>query len=201
MTGTPEYYESVLDSFHDLESCTVVIAAGLSRNEAAAALGVDLGTTLDEDDPAYFVSLTGWALMEIDQDVLGIEHTGYGEPSLISLKELSSGGAAAVLRSNIDGDMRFGCARAGAVWFDDNEYPYIGDLSAVPGELRRLYDLVYDDLEGEITEETPEGPSPWAVGLAMAEIVTGIALTRASVDASYGVPLHPGPMMAYAPEE
>jgi hypothetical protein len=73
--------------------------------------------------------------------------------------------------------VRFGCARDGVLLFDDDEYMFIDadERSRVPDELRPLFDLAWIDVAADDQDE--EEADPHAVALAMAELVTGIALS------------------------
>lgn len=179
VVATVEYYEQLSEAFPDTESLTILIVADASRDAVARELKVDLGAPIEgnwiEDQKA-----TAWALLEVPGGVLGVENTGYGDPTLAALKGLSrDNGAAAVVRHNIQAHLRFGCARNGELLFDDDEYMYIDDPDVVPAELRPLFDLAWDDLEGD--EDDDEGADGFAVGLAMAELVTGVELNADSV--------------------
>ena len=107
-----------------------------------------------------------------------MEHTGYADPSVSALVQLSfNGRKAAVVRDNIQAHVRFGGARDGALLFDDDEYIFIGadERTRVPdGELRPLFDLAWTDVDSDDRDEEVD---PVAVALAMAELVTGIVLT------------------------
>jgi hypothetical protein len=180
MVATLEYYVSVAEAFYDTESLTVLVVAGRSRDQVARTLGVDLGTPTG--DPWAGDKSTGWALMNLPSGVLAIEPTGYGDPTNAALVELSSdGGAAAVTRSNIQAHHRFGCARDGELLYDNDEYVYEENLEVVPAEIRSLFDLAWVDLDAEDDDEDDDGDwtDPLAVGLAMAEVVTGIERTAA----------------------
>ncbi|TYL54982.1 hypothetical protein FXB39_05095 [Nocardioides sp. BGMRC 2183] len=166
-----------MEEFPDDEGLTILIAAGISRVAAAEALGVDLGKPTGHPwDESAEADFSAWALMEIPGGVLAIEETGYGDPSLEALRGLSSvGGAAAVVRNNIQAHLRFGCAKDGELLFDADEFMFVQDPTLVPGELRFLFDLVWDDLDSdELDEDAPDG---FAVGLAMAEVITGIEVS------------------------
>jgi len=198
VTATLEYYEQLLDAFPDLESLTVLIVSGASRDQVAAALGIDLNEPVDIDYWGDNPDTTGWAALEIPGGVLAVELSGFGDPTTHALCSLSeNGGAAAVVRSNIQGHMRFGCARDGELLFDDNEFMYVEDPSAVPTELRPLFDLVWEDPDGD-ERDMDEMPSPVAVGLAMAELITGIELTADQVGAVHGSQLFKTPTLVYA---
>lgn len=169
MAATVEYYDDLIDSFGDSESLTLLVVAGATRDCVAKALEVDLhepvGHPWDEDQETDFAA---WALVEIDGGILGVEYTGYGDPTGDALRAMSrGGGAAAVVRSNIDAQLRFGCARDAEVLFDAHEYVAVDDVSVVPTELRPLLELAQDDGEADA----------FVVGLAMAEVVTGLELT------------------------
>lgn len=174
MAATVDYYEQLIEAFPSTESLTVVIASGTSREEVAAALEVDLSDPV-AIDPVDDIDSTSWALLDVSGGVLAVEKSGYGDPASKTLQALSVGGrAAAVIRSNIDGNLRFGCARDGELLFDADEYETVEDPSVMPAELRPLFDLVWDDLEAEPRFDAPGG---FIVGLAMAESITAIEIT------------------------
>jgi hypothetical protein len=197
MVATPEYYGPVVEAFGDDESLTVLVVAGRSREEVADVLGVDLGSPTDDPWEGEGET-TGWALMDLPSGVLAIEPTGYGDPANAALVELSRhGGAAAVVRSNIQGHERFGCARDGELLYDNDEYTYEEDLDAVPAEIRSLFDLAWVDLDDD-DDDDDEGSDPIAVGLAMAEVITGIELTTAQVTAVGNTGFFAAPGLVYA---
>lgn len=173
----------------------MLVVTNKSVADVAEALDVDLSTPYDFGDDE---EVTGWALTEVSGGVVGFEQTGFGDPSLDALESLSEGGAAAVVRSNVLGHERFGCARGGHVLFDDNEYPFVDDPDEVPGELRDLFDLVYDDLEEDDVDDDP--PSPFAVGLAMAEVGTGVELTTEHAALADSLAYHRAPALLYTDE-
>jgi hypothetical protein len=192
------YYSAVADALPDEESFTVLVVAGATRDEVAQVLHVDLAQPVDEDDIwSDDLDTTGWALIDIPGGVLAVEPTGYGDPALGTLRELSADGrAAAVLRGNIQAHDRFGAARDGELLFDDDEYTFIDNPAVVPQELRALFDLAWVDLEAD--SDSYDGADPTAVSLAMAEVVTGLTLTRADLaDVSEAQYFH-GPAQVYA---
>gem|GEM_PF-3211780 len=193
MAATVEYYEDVIEALHDFEGLTVVVAAGATRDSVAEALSIDLtGPRADSDD--IDDELTAWALADVAGGVIAIEWSGYGDPSLASLRQLTqAGGAAAVVRNNVQAHVRFGCARDGEILFDEDEYIYDGDPDEVPTELRALFDLVYDDLE----DEDDDAPDPVVVGLAMAEVVTGIELTAEDLARVMSSRFYSAPSLVY----
>jgi hypothetical protein len=194
VAATPEYYDDVLEAFSDLESLTILVVAGASRDQVAQALNVDL---TEPTGGEWAEEYTSWGLVEVPGGVVGIETSGYGDPTLGALRELSaSGRAAAVVRSNIDGQIRFGCARDGELLYDNDEYIYAEDISDVPAEVRSLFELAWDDLEDE--DEDDDGPSALAVGLAMAEVVTGIELTAEQVAEVEAAEFFKAPTLVYA---
>ncbi|NPD06946.1 hypothetical protein HN031_19910 [Nocardioides sp. zg-1308] len=158
---------------------TTLVVRGASVSDVVEALGgVALGSVpedeLDGDEPIWAT----YALAEVDGGVIACEDTGYADPPNAVLVALSEGGrAAAVVRDNIQAHGRFGCARDGELLFDDDEYRFVEDRSSVPEEIRALFDLAWVDLGQEESEAQEDDTN--AVGLAMAEVITGIRLTPA----------------------
>ncbi|KAA1419159.1 hypothetical protein F0U44_11955 [Nocardioides humilatus] len=169
MAATVEYYDDLIDSFGDSQSLTLLVVAGATRDCVAKALEVDLHEPVihpwDADDEADFAS---WALVEIDGGVIGVEYTGYADPTVDALRLMSrNGGAAAVVRSNVEAQLRFGCARDAEVLLDAGQDLHVDDPDQVPSELRPLFDRAHNDSDADA----------FVVGLAMAEVVTGLELT------------------------
>jgi hypothetical protein len=196
VTATPDYYAQVIEAFPDTESLTVLVVAGASRDQVAAALSIDLSTPVD-NDWSDNVELAAWALLDIPGGVLAVERSGYGDPARAALRTLSDDGrAAAVVRSNVQAHLRFGCARDGELLFDDDEYMYTDDPDQVPAELRPLFDLAWDDLESD--DDSDEDVDGFGVGLAMAELVTGVEVTAAQVAEVFQSGFVGGPSLVYA---
>lgn len=174
MSASPDYYAALLENFFDLESITVLVAAGATQAEVAEALSIDMSMAPTEY-PEHDEEGSAYAMVDVDGGVLAVELSGYADPSRSALRRLSSNGrAAAVVRDNIQAHLRFGCARDGQIVFDDHEYTYAKDLERVPAELNELF------LEAWIDPETPTDDvefNGFEVGLAMAEVITGIRLT------------------------
>lgn len=171
---TVEHYKNL--SIGD-ESTLVV--RGASVQEVVDALGgVQLDDVSEDEldgDEAIWATYT---LTAIKGGVLASEDTGYADPPNSVLVALSQGGrAAAVVRDNIQAHCRFGCARDGELLFDSDEYTFLEDRDSVPQELRPVFDLAWIDLTED--ELDPQEDDSTAVGLAMAEIVTGLHLTSA----------------------
>ena len=169
----------MLAAFPDTESLTLVVVSGGTREAVLSGLGADLSSPI-EDAWAATEDSTAWAALEVRGGVLAVELTGYGDPSVADLATLSEHGTAAVVRSNIQAHYRFGCARAGEIVFDDDEFIYVKDPDRLPGELRPLFDEAWDDLENENEEGRAD---PLSTGLAMAEVATGVELTAGDVAA------------------
>ena len=72
-------------------------------------------------------------------------------------------------------------ARAGELVFDDDEYIYVRDPERVPAGPRPLFDAAWNDLDGEDDDERAD---PLATGLAMAEVVTGLEVSKEQVAAA-----------------
>src|SRR6478735_4812734 len=157
VSASVEFYEQVLSAFPDTESLTVVVASGVTREAVLEALAADVSNPA-EDAWDVDEESTAWAAIEVPGGVLAIELSGYGDPSTADLASLSTSGASAVVRSNIQAHYRFGCARAGEVVFDDDEFTYVTDRGRVPSELRPLFDAAWDDLD--LDGDDDEGGEP-----------------------------------------
>ena len=192
VVATAEYYRELVEAFPDAESLTVLVVARATREEVATALSVDLGAPVA--DPWEDEGSTGWAIGEVPGGVLAVEETGYGDPTRAALRTLSANGAAAVVRSNVQGHVRFGCATDGRLLFDDDEYMFIQDPGAVPAQLRPLFDLAWTDLD----EGEGDGPDGFVVGLAMAEAITGVELEPVHVAQVLDSGYFSAPTLVYA---
>lgn len=192
VAATVEFYERVLTAFPDTESLTVLVASGVTREDALTGLGADVSEPV-EDAWDTDTQTTAWAAIDVPGGVLAVEMTGYGDPALTSLASLSTTGASAVVRSNIQAHYRFGFARSGEVVFDDDEFIY-ADPANVPAELRELFDTAWVDLDDE-DEEVSEDPFP--AGLAMAELVTGVELTEDLINAVLEADFFSAPSLRY----
>ncbi len=122
---------------------------------------------LSDDSSAY-------AFLQVGDGVVAWEWMGFADPSKRLLAELSRDGAtSAVVTDNVEAMTRFGYARDGAIVFDAFEYAFVEDLDEIPAEVRDLARLAWHDLDGPLVET-----ADWAaVGLAMAEKVTGVRAT------------------------
>lgn len=177
MSERVEHYSEIVGEL-ELEAQTILAVAGASVDEVKAVVLAEAalptaGARLGDDE------VSAYAFVEVEGGVLAIEHTGYADPSVAALVQLSSGGrTAVVVRDNIQAHVRFACARDGALLFDDDEYIFIDDedRSRVPDELRPLFDLAWIDVEADDHDEDDEA-DPTGVALAMSELATGIVLT------------------------
>jgi hypothetical protein len=192
--ATVEYYAEVIAAFPDTESLTVLTVAGATRDQVAEQLEIDLLQPVEEDAWADS-DQSAWALLEIPGGVVAVELSGFADPSNSDLAALSADGAAAVTRSNILAHYRFGCARGGELLFDDDEYVYV-EPDTLPRDLQALVDLVHVDLTGDL-DDNPSAPGPLTVGLAMAEVVTGLEVTPALVRAVLDSGFFAGPLARY----
>jgi hypothetical protein len=198
-----QYYDALLDrSPIDSESVTYFLVSGATREEVAAALGADLTVGAIEPDSEELLDdqdHSAYAFAEVTGGVLAMETTGFADPSNATLRELSRGGrTAAVARSNILGHVRFGYARNGEIVFDENEYMYVEDFDAFPEEVRELAELTWDDLEGDLDDDGPDG---LAVAMAMAVQVTGVTVTADDLVATYRGGFFRTPSLVYSSEE
>jgi hypothetical protein len=197
VAATVEFYEQVLSAFPDTESLTVLVASGVTRDAVLAGLGADLSSPVEDDADERS---TAWAAVDVPGGVVAVELSGYGDPSLADLAALSEAGAAAVVRGNIQGHYRFGCARAGELVFDDDEFIYLDDPGRVPAELRPLFDAAWDDVEDE-DGDGEQRADPFSSGLAMAEHVTGLELTEDLVAAVLESDFFSAPSLRYPDAE
>jgi hypothetical protein len=161
---------------------TMLVVRGATVAEVVEALGGVPVDGLDEDElygeePIW----AEYALTAIEGGVLASEYTGYADPPNAVLVALSEGGrAAAVVRDNIQAHARFGYARDGELLFDDDEWRFLEDRATVPEEVRALFDLGWFDVSVDDFEAQEEDTT--AVGLAMAEVATGLRVTSADVE-------------------
>ena len=203
MTATVEHYSELVEET-GFEEGTVLLVTGATVDEVADALAADRSGTLDpydvadKDVPSHAV----YSFVQLPGGVLAAEDTGYADPPNSALVALSTGGrSVAVVRDNIQAHARFACARDGVLLFDADEYVFVEDRSGVPAELRPLFDLAWVDLDADSGEAGgDDAENPLVVGLAMAELVTGIELTVEDVDlaASRDATRYPVPTMRYA---
>ena len=174
-----EYYKKLLEdasAFYG-DGTTVLLARGATIAEVVQVLGgVPPDTVPAHEREGDKFLWTTYTLAAIDAGVIATEDTGYADPANSALLSLSQGGrAATVVRSNIQAHVRFAAARDGELVFDDDEYTFIEDRMRVPDELRALFDLAWVDLDDDDHEPVEEDSI--AVGLAMAEVITGRRLT------------------------
>jgi Family of unknown function (DUF6461) len=201
MAATVEYYEELVEETGFQEG-TVLIVGGAVVDEVADALGADRTGTIDPHDVATMDAPTHalYSFVQLSAGVLAAEDMGYADPPNSALVALSAGGrTAVVVRDNIQAHTRFACARDGVLLFDADEYVFIEDRSHVPADLRPLFDRAWVDLEAD----DDDAESAVAVGLAMAELVTGIELTVEDVEraASREATRYPVPTLRYSAEQ
>lgn len=201
MTSVEHYRAALAAVPLDTESLTILVAAGASMDEVAAALEVKVGADPSEypdlDDPDW----SGYGMAEVRGGVVAIEVTGYADPSLSALRTLTAGGrSAATVRSNIQAHLRFGCSRDGKILFDDDQYTWVDDRERVPEELRDLFDLVWDDPEVETGSEEDNVDDEFVVGLAMAEVITGLRITAEDLRQAMESGFRPAPSLRYVRE-
>lgn len=196
-----EDYRAALDGVPlSTEGLSILVAAGASIEEVAAALEVQVDAELS-DHPELDGDWSGYAMTEVPGGVLAIELTGYADPSLSAMRTISGGGrSAATVRGNIQAHDRFGCARDGEVLFDDDEYPYVEDRGRVPEEIRELFDLAWDDLDVEVGSEEDDVESGFVVGLAMAEVITGLRIGADDLKRAMESGFRPAPSLRYVSE-
>lgn len=199
MAATVEHYTEVVDET-ELEG-TVLVVAGACVDEVADALEADRSGTVDPYAAAGTEVPThaAYSFVQLPDGVLAMEDMGYADPPNSALVALSVGGrSVALVREDIAAHTRFACARDGVLLFDADEYVFVEDRSAVPEELRPLFDRAWVDLDAE----DDDVESALVVGLAMVEQVTGIEVTVEDVEraSSRDATRYPVPTMRYAAE-
>lgn len=199
MDNLVDLYQSDIgdDEGIDTESLTVLLVAGANWEDIAVALHVDLDAEPSDDDRRTESETSAYAFAEIVGGVLAIEHSGYADPSLDALRQITlNGGMAAVVRSNVQGRYRFGCARDGQVVFDENDYIFCENPGQVPSELRSLLDSVWVDLDADDDEDDAD-LDPFVVGLAMAETYTGLRFRSGDIKRAAAAGFRPAPARLY----
>src|SRR6476620_9494944 len=112
MTTSVEHYNALLeDGAFDSESLTIFVVAGTTQEHVAQVLKVDLSVdpVADPDAVEDFdgVDVAAYYLTDIPGGVLAIEPTGYADPNLDAMRQVTTGGAkAAVVRGNIQAHYR-----------------------------------------------------------------------------------------------
>ncbi|CUR61358.1 hypothetical protein NOCA1240461 [metagenome] len=179
MDDRVEHYAGLFEDAGDyyLDGLTVLVVRGTTVSEVVETLGaVPMAEVPAHEWESDELLWSTYQLVAIEGGVLAIEGSGYADPPNAVLQSLAVGGrASAVVRDNIKAHSRFGCAKDGELVFDCDEYVYLEDRSEVPDELCELFDLAWVDLQED--EFDPEVDDPTAVGLAMAEVITGLRLT------------------------
>lgn len=194
MTASAEYYQGILDETFDTESLTIFVVAGATQSEVADALQIDVSAEPDQDPDLDDAETSAYALADIAGGVVALEHSGYADPSLTALEQLSRNGrSAAVIRGNIQGHERFSCARDGVILFDDDQYTWV-DKDRVPAELRELFDTAWVGPDESVEDLKYNG---FPVGLAMAEVITGIRLTADDLRRASASGYRPAPCLLY----
>lgn len=192
----PDRCRRAYEAFPDTESLSILLAAGVSRDQVVRSLDVDLGEVI-EDGWSEDEDRTAWAVLEILGGVLAVELGGYGDPSRSMLRALSDmGRASAVARSNIQAHYRFGCARNGNLVFDENEYLYVESSEVVPDEVKPIFELarVSWNADGPLPADAEY---PLLIGLAMAERFTGLSVEPAHVTNVYDSGFFAAPNLVY----
>ncbi|GAA1112931.1 hypothetical protein GCM10009668_38450 [Nocardioides dubius] len=140
---------------------------------------------------------TAWSFHEIAGGVVGVEPTGYGDPTRKVLVALSRiGGSAAVVRDDIDAMVRFGAATDGALVFDDDEYDYV-EPRHFPRHLRALASRAWVDLDQPLDDQVEDA---FTIGREMVSVHTGLKVTDADIEAASAAPGYQSPALGYVEE-
>lgn len=192
-TGDPTAYGWLHDDLAWFgEGACVTVAAGVTREQFVNAFGVDLASpqssarssadsasTPDDVDGPALISFT-----EVGGCLVAVEVNGFTGSEADVLEATSMAGPAASAFWNVNGVVRFSCARDGEVLYD-GEFAYDG-TEGLPPELVGLVELVADDLEDEMDEvgdaDADDQPSFQAVAMALVEAWTGARVSAADIE-------------------
>lgn len=182
MDPAPETCYEMLSAAHlNSESLTYLVVAGGTRESVLSALGADMDHPITDVSHLDFDNFSAYAVAEVKNGVVAIEHSGYADPSPRALALMSTGGrVSAVARSNIQADERFGCARDGVLVFDSNAFAFVDreERQQVPPELASLFDSAWVDLDED--DDGVDDQSDLAAvftAMAMATEFTGVSAT------------------------
>lgn len=182
MPGAAAHYEQLLQHLPTTELSYLVVA-GATRAEVGEV--IESGHSPDLAGPQGD-EVDTWSIVEVEGGVLAVELSGYGDPTAQALSRLSEAGrAAAVVRDNVQGRLRFGCARNGEVLFDEDEFLFIEDPTRVPSEIRSIFHAVWDG-RAEDSESAEAAIAPFAAGMQMAGTFTGLTVTVSDIDHALG---------------
>jgi hypothetical protein len=177
----PRDYLWVHDALQEAACLTVV--AGASRQELLVAFGADMSTVVDGDDiygggERYPASV---AVQEVPGGVVAVELNGFQGTLPEVLSRASVLGPAASIFWNVNDGNAFACARAGRMVARVDMYDADDPVDVeLPADLMALFVLATDG-----------GVSMWAVGLAMVEAFTDVAVSEGAVGSAG--PFHPIP--------
>jgi hypothetical protein len=164
----------------DLEEAgCITLVADSSIKKVLKAFGADAEQRIPVAD-VLDDAQTAVSVIEVDGGVIAVEFNGFQGSRPEVLKEVARPGKAASMFWNVNGHERFGCAQRGKVL---TTYDLVlgDDRDQFPKQLIVLLELA----ENDTTDLT-------ALGVAMAEQFTGLAVTKDLIDAiSVAYLLHP----------
>lgn len=146
----------------------VTLVVGVAPDEAASLVGADLAREMpfgevQRDDAMSWVSVVAVDQVSPDAGAVLIEDNGWEGSRAEVLAALSKKGAAASVFWNVNGVVRFACARRGKA-LTSVELPDPEDIEGLPSTLRRLL------------QRAPDEAHPVSVAALMAEHFTGVPL-------------------------
>ena len=149
------------------EGACVTLVAGQLPDEVAGAFGVDLDTTVDPADVQVLAAMVR-SIGHTERSgpsapvALVVENGGYEGTREDVLASVSREGKAASIFWNVEGSVRFACARGGRL-LASVELGLGDDLESLPKRLVRLAELADDDDDAD----------PVAIGAAMVSAFVG----------------------------
>lgn len=167
---TPGAYEWLVDDATLVaDAGCITLIAEVTPEEAARRVGADPSgvvtfSEVDQDEGLSWVSITTADEDTPDTGVVLIEDNGWEGARTEVLAALSEGTSAASVYWNVNGVVRFGCARRGKA-ICSIELPDPDDLDDLPNTLRRL------------VQKAPDDANPVALGAVLAERFTGVPLS------------------------
>ncbi len=170
-------YSWIFDDGLDVATCVTVIAAG-EAEEVVRRFGADMTSTFDADEGEELDAPAGpIAATAVPGGVVTVEPNGFQGSLEDVLLRVAGEGVAASAFWNVNDDSLFIAVRGGEVVVSVDMYefleagdPEVLDEIGLPDE---LHDLCRAAAEAQ--------EQPWATGLAMAEVFTGVPIPREAV--------------------
>lgn len=161
----------------DVATCVTVVAA-VEAGEVLRRFGTDAATTVNVQQLDPFDGPAGpIAATDVPGGVVTVEPSGFQGAREDVLLRVAGDGVAASVFWDVNDDNQFIAVRGGAVVVRVDMYDF---LDAEDPEV--LLELGLPDELHDLCREAAEAQKkPWATGLAMAEVITGVPIPREAV--------------------